>query len=341
MRVLTGLVLVLALLWSGYWVVGRTGVVRGAEALQTEMAQEGVTVAWEELRVRGFPSRFDTILDAPRFEDPEAGIAWGAPFLQVMALSYRPNEVIAAFAPEQRVETPAGEVLITSEGMRASAGVRAALDVPLDHATLEAAWLELAAGPGLGGWQARAEDLLFAFREGAGAEELPGAPPAAYDVYLRAAPVTLPAALSARVDPEGRLPDQIASLTADLTLGLSGPIAARASAEPELEAVQIRAAEVVWGDMALAADGAVTIREDGRPEGRLELTVSNWPLALDLAADAGLVEERLLSTWRAAARALAQGDESELTVPLVFTDGRMSIGPLPAFAPAPVLVRRD
>ncbi|MGZ9811196.1 DUF2125 domain-containing protein [Pseudoroseicyclus sp. H15] len=334
MRFLTGLVLVLAALYAGYWVVGRTGVTRGAEALQTNLAEEGVALEWDELRVRGFPSRFDTILTEPRAEDPEAGIAWSSPFLQIMALSYRPNRVIAAFAPEQSISTPGGDIEITSEGMRASAGVRPALDVPLDHATLEATWVQLDGGGALGSWQARADDLLFAFREGATPEEGDGA---AYDVYLTATPLALPAELLRQLDPAQRMPDEIASLRADVTLGLSGPIAARASAEPEVESASLREVEIVWGEASAAASGTVTIRPDGRPEGRIDLVLTNWPLALDLATDAGLVDERLKGTWEAAARALAQGDESRLEVPLVFTNGRMSIGPLPAFAPAPVL----
>ncbi|WP_373355837.1 DUF2125 domain-containing protein [Pseudoroseicyclus sp. CXY001] len=339
MRFLTWLVLGLAVLWGGYWAVGQYGVKRAAGALQENLAAEGVALEWSELDLRGFPSRFDTTLSAVSLVDPEAGIAWRAPFLQVMALSYRPTSVIAAFSPVQTIETPLGTAEILSEGLRASAGIRAALAVPLDHATAEAEWLRVAAETPAGGWVAEARDVLLAFREaepGDGGEE---ESPAAYDIYAAAAPLLLPEPLLAALDPEGRMPAEVTRLSLDATLGLSGPVAARVDAEPELERVELRRAELVWGEMVLEGSGAFSIRPDGRPEGRIDLTLTDWQTALDLAIDAGLLSPEIRGTVELAAGTM-EGEDGRLAVPVVFTEGRMGIGPLPALAPAPVLVAR-
>jgi len=99
--------MILAALYAGYWVVGSRTVegqaVSGLDALQSD----GWTVAYSDVNTRGFPSRFDTTVTDLDLTAPD-GTRYQAPFVQALALSYRPNEVIAAF-PDEQTLTIAGQ----------------------------------------------------------------------------------------------------------------------------------------------------------------------------------------------------------------------------------------
>lgn len=327
MRSLMMLVMALATLYGGYWFVGSAGVKRGAFALQERLAQQGWQAQWADLRVQGFPSRFDTELEAPSLTDTAGTFGWQAPLLEILALSYRPNEVILAFPPAQEIVLPDQRLDVDSARMRASAKVAAALSLPLDHATLEAESLKLRSSLG---WQARADKLLFAFRQGAAPEH--------YDLYLSASPVVLPAEVMRLVDPQAQMPAAIATLRADMTLGFDAPLALARAGEPALQSISVREVQLDWGEVSLSGLGDLAIGADGRPEGRILLTLSDWPRAIELAVAAGFIRPEIAPTWQAAAETLAEGDPLRLQIPLTFFNGRMSLGPLP-LGPAPVLTR--
>ena len=52
--------------------------------------------------------------------DPDTGLAWDAPFFQILALSYQPNKWIAVWPREQRLTTPREKFTIRAEDMRAA-----------------------------------------------------------------------------------------------------------------------------------------------------------------------------------------------------------------------------
>src|SRR6056297_3671249 len=113
-------VLVAAALWMGYWVIGATALERGLSGWIEQRRDEGWVADVAELDVAGFPNRFDTTLTDVAFADPGTGVAWQAPFLQLLALSYRPNQVIAVLPPEHRLSTPLQNIDITSDLTRGS-----------------------------------------------------------------------------------------------------------------------------------------------------------------------------------------------------------------------------
>ncbi len=78
------IVLVLAGLWMGYWAVGSTTLERQLSSWIDARRAEGWAADVGALEVRGFPNRFDTILTDVQFADPATGVAWQAPFLQLL-----------------------------------------------------------------------------------------------------------------------------------------------------------------------------------------------------------------------------------------------------------------
>ncbi len=243
MRILIALILVAALGWSAYWVVGAR-LLRGAieDGIAT-MEARGVEIRTEEIRVTGFPNRFDTMVAAPRIAWP-GGTAWRAPFLQVFALSYRPNQVIAAFPETQTLDTPAGEVRIGTARARASATFRAGAGKALDRSSLVAEEVRLT----WAGAEARAARVLAATRipEGAGPER--------QNIGLTLDDVVLP---------QGAVPGArpVDGLTLDAVLDLSAPLSLGAVERGEVvvERIEITRLDVDWGAMALAAEGTLDV----------------------------------------------------------------------------------
>ncbi len=137
MRILIALVLIAAIGWSGYWFYGARSLRGAIRAEIADLRAAGVSVETQSISVTGFPNRFDTMVDAPRLAWP-SGLSWSAPFLQVFALSYRPNQVIAALPPTQSISGRFGEATIETGRARASGLFRNDGDLTLDHANLVA-----------------------------------------------------------------------------------------------------------------------------------------------------------------------------------------------------------
>jgi len=177
MRVLLTLILVAAAGWSGYWFVGRTGVTHGFERWFEARRAEGWVAETSAIVTRGFPNRFDTSFADLALAAPETGLAWEAPFFQLLALSYRPNHVIAVWPERQLMATPIEKYTVESADMRASIVTAADIRLPLERTTLSAE--RLAVTPRSGDQATRVEALRL------GAERVP-ASPATYRLGLAA-----------------------------------------------------------------------------------------------------------------------------------------------------------
>ncbi len=332
MRWLTIIVAVMAAIYGGYWFYTRGAVEDGiATALAQAEAAGRVEISHEGWKTTGFPSRFDTTFDALRIEDRASGLAWQAPWFQVFALSYRPNEVIAVWPDSQTLVAGGQEMRLASERMRASARVRPNTALSFDRATLEVD------APRLSWAQDEAElaaaRLLAAMRS---APDLANG----YDLFFEAQSISLPAPLRAELDPEGDLPPLIGQVRMDATARLDQPLDRFAGAETPVaaEALTLREFGAQWGDIALSVIGEVTADAAGVAQGSLTLSITGWREALDMAARAGLVEEGFDVTL---ANMGEQMDETPqipetLTVTLVMEQGRARLGPLP-LGPAPRL----
>ena len=319
MRFLLGLVAVLALLFGGYWFAGHEALNRGTAAAFAQLQADGIEATHEGIATRGFPARFETTITAPRLRDPATGVGWTAPLLELFALSYRPNEVIALFPAEQTLILPREEVGIRAEAMRASGRVGLLPAMPLDNVTLESGPLTLA---GDRGWQAGLAGLLMALRRS-------DRGPADYDLWVEGRDITLSA------PGLGALAQTVPSLRVDAALTLDQPIDRALRPDARLTALTLRQAVVDLGTTGLSAEGALTLDAAGVPTGTVNLTVRDWRGALSFAVAAGLVPAQI-ATLAERAGAFMAGGEADLTAPLVFDAGQMRLGPMPLGA-APAL----
>ncbi len=319
MRAILTVVLVLAMAWCGTWFVGARYVRLGVETALADARAQGLHAEVEGLSVAGFPSRLDLTVTAPDFRDPVSGFGWTAPFVQVLALMYRPWHVIVAFAPEQQIITPAGDFTLAAGKLQASLRSRPTRLLPLDRTTLVGTDLTLTAP---GDIRFSAPELRLATRDldGTGLHhevglELTGLAPA---------PGLLPDGIG--------LPEVLDRLHLDADLTFSAPLDRNAAVvRPDLTGLALHEALLVWGDLSLHAEGDLAPDAAGLAVGSLTLRATNWQRLLPALSAAGLVKPEVVPAWSRMLEIMASqsGDPAVIDVTLRFSNGRVSLGLLP------------
>jgi hypothetical protein len=327
MRFLLILTSAFAVLYGGYWFVGSTAATRALTEALSRAEAGGLDVAYEDIRTRGFPSRFDTTLTGISLADPGRGLGWQAPFVQLFALSYSPTHVIIVWPESQTFDLPRDRVTVQSDRLRASLRTRPVPTLPLREATVEGADLAILSAEG---WEVDVAAVLAALRV------VPGSP-LAYEAFAEATGISLPTALLQALGGADVAPAVIERIRLDGRLTLDAPLdrMVRPEAVPRLTALDLRDATLRWGDMSLTGVGALSIDAQGVPEGLITLTVTNWRKVIAVAISAGILDPAMEPIVTRAANALAQGSE-RLEAPVRFQNGFMSLGPLP-LGPAPRL----
>lgn len=329
-RWLAGFLAVAAILWGGWWFVGRAAVLRGADVAVAELRARGWDVAYDDLSVAGFPSRFDATLDAPAVTSPGGAVTIAAPFFQVFALSYRPNHLIAVAPHAMRVDLPGVTVAVASEDLRGSAVLTASTAPELVRATVVARALRLdaeALGAEMGSGQVAIRRVAADVPEGEAAADAPGssgAPDApeteVWDVAVSLAGIRLSPALHAALDPQRVLPDAI-----DL-VELDAVVTRMPDGDPQ--GLDLRRASIGWGGTRAVVTGAARIGADGAPEGTFALDLTGWEAAFDLAVSRGLVPEGRAPLIRAGLAGMAAADGT-VRAELTLAGGQMRLGPIP------------
>lgn len=333
------MLLILALLatagWSGYWVWASTTVESAFAGWFEDRRADGWVAEYADLSVAGFPNRVDTTFSDLALADPATGLAWEAPFFQVLALSYKPNHVIAVWPPEQILATPYEKMTLAATDMRASLVLEPDTDLTLDRTTLTAE--NLAITP---------EGSQDATRIGAltlAAERVAVDDAASYRLGLSADGFAPSLPWRAHLDPQGSLPDRLDALRADITVTFDKPWDRHAieDARPQPRAIKVKLAEARWGRLELQLAGALTVDSSGVPDGSLTVKAKNWREILDLAVNAGALPSGFAETLEDGLSLVAglAGNPHTLDIPLDFGNGRVLLGPVP-IGPAPVLKLR-
>lgn len=328
MRILLILVLIATGAWSAYWFVASSGVKSGFTAWFDARRAEGWVAEAQDLSVAGYPNRIDTSFTGLTLADPETGLAWEAPFFQILALSYRPNHVIAVWPPEQRIATPQEKFTLTSGDMRASLVVEPDSDLGLVRTTLTA------------------EDLSIRAESAPKATRLAALTLAAERVAVDAAPTYRLGLSSDGVAPAlplrlgANLPETLDALRADMTVTFDKPWNRHAieDARPQPRQITVKLAEARWGQLELLVAGALDVDADGLPQGSLTIKARNWREILELAVATGAVPPGLSRTLEDGLSLVAglSGNAQTIDIPLEFRRGRVFLGPVP-IGPAPVL----
>ncbi len=323
MRLLIIIACTATLLWGGYWVVGSIALDRGLRAWIDDRQDEGWVADYADLSVRGFPNRFDTTFEDLELADPDTGVAWSLPFFQLLALSYKPNHLIAVWPGEHQVSTPFERVTVASEKMQASLVVEPGTDLVLDRATLAA---ERIATTSTAGWEASAETLRVASRQ-------IEAQPNAHDIAIEASGVGLAEPLRRQLDPLRALPGTIKTLRLLTKVSFDGPWDRFAieRARPQPTSIEIDDLTALWGDLELRAAGALTLDQIGRASGDVAVKAVNWREMLDIAEASGALPSSMRPSIENGLSLLAglSGRADTIDATLTLRNGAVFIGPLP------------
>ncbi|TMV60134.1 DUF2125 domain-containing protein, partial [Thioclava sp. BHET1] len=325
MRILTSIIITLALLWAGYWFwaahLERQAVARFLASRQAA----GWTAQTSGYTVRGFPDRFDLTLNALSLGRPERGLVWHTPFLQLDAFAYAPFTLQAHLPGEQRFDTTAGPVGLQSGRIFGRLQLAPGLALRLRQLTarLDTPRLNLPDGTTLS-----LSQILLDMAPVSGQ-------PNQQDITLDAGDIALPPAARAMLDPKGELPDLVKDLHLGLRADLDRPLELRSTEAPaRLTALALRDCRLIWGQMRITASGKLHLDAEGRPEGQIQLTLRNWRPLIDMAVAQGLLKPGIAPTVSNMLAALAKsgGDTGEVSLPLDFGGGILSLGPLPLAA---------
>lgn len=318
MRWLLWAVAAAAVLWAGLWVVAARTT---GSALNGWIAAQGGAIR-ADLSVSGFPNRVDVTASDVAAGDTARGPGWSAPLVQIFAMVWKPWHLIVTMAQEQTLVLPGGLRLpVGADRLQASlvlvpgaalelnrlnvAGDALRLALPGITDPLRIEMLRLAAH--------RADDSGTSLHLGAEAAEilLPGQMRAAF-------PAGRPA-------PEGAL-----HLRLDATAALSHPVDRRLfDAPPAVIGLEVTDFALDWGPMAVAARGRLAVDPQGFLDGALQVQVTGWQTALDLAVVAGVLQPGVAETWAAFAEQLQEPETGRIDLPLTYRNGTARFGPLP------------
>ncbi|SEO78332.1 hypothetical protein SAMN04490248_11246 [Salinihabitans flavidus] len=322
MKKLAIAIIALGLAWSVFWAVQAHDLRRDTVAWFEDRRAEGWHAEYDDLTLRGFPNRLDLSFSDLSLADTGSGLAWEMPFFQLLRLSYRPDHLIAVWPDEQVIASPGDKHMLRSEDMRASLVLGDGAHDPLERTNLvitEAALSDDA------GRTMRADNVNLAIRHETGQS---------YRLAVTTegfAPAALPAT---------GLPNRFTTLRADLTATFDRPWDARALtvARPQPTRINLRLAEVKWGDLELHAAGELEIDSAGTPSGRITVRARNWREIVALARTSGRLPETVLDTVEQGLDLLSglSGNGRMLDIPLTFRGGQIRIGPVP-IAKAPTL----
>lgn len=325
MRALLAVILLAALGWSGYWVIASSGMKTGLRQWFDARRAEGWVAETSGITVLGFPNRIDATLSEVALADPETGLAWEAEFLQLLALSYRPNHVIAVWPPEQRLATPHDKYDLASTDMRASLILAPNADLTLERLTLTAENLTIT--------RAGERDSTELSKLSLAAKRSAVDPAPSYRLGLAVDGVSPALPWRLKIDPGETLPKALDALSVDMTVTFDAPWDRYSieRARPQPRRIKLRLAEARWGRLELLLAGDLTVDEAGRPTGSLTVKARNWREIVDLGVASGLLPKGLARSLRDGLGLMSQlaGNPNTLDLPLDFARGRVFLGPVP------------
>lgn len=307
-KAFTVLAVLAAVAWGGYWFAGSRAIDRAL----TEALARNPQVSFAGHRILGFPNRFDVTLDQPRlaFEGGE----WSAPFVQVFALTYRLNHVIAVFANQQSLRIGDQSLDLTSTDLRASVIVAPELDLPLERTSLVGEGVELRSGTDVH----RLGTLRLASRRRAAL---------VHEVVLMAENILPDPGLMDVLDPARTLPRQLTELRLDAEIETDRPLDRHAQGGVRVAGLAFTGARLAWVDSTLALSGRLSPEVDGRLTGELVLSVQGWAALQARARSAGMLDPAQTGPLGALVAAVPVASDS-VEIPLAVRQGDVWLGPI-------------
>ena len=308
--------------WSAFWWIGSRAVERSTAAWLDARAEDNWVANYSGVRTIGFPNRFDTTISDLELADPETGVAWSAPFLQLLRLSYQPNHVIAVWPGTQTIASPHQRWTLGTENARASLVFVSRSDYELDRLT---AVFDGVAVDSTAGWSAEIEQARLAARRSA-------VVPEGVDIAFELTDLRPEGVLLAKLAEAGLVPGAIGKLEADARLAFDAPWNRQAveARRPAVTGLELNLLKMTWGRLELWMAGDLAVDAAGRASGEITVKARNWREMLRIGEEAGWIPESMAQAIESGLDLLARlsGSPRTLDAPLAFRDGEMFLGPV-------------
>ncbi len=312
---LAAVVLTAAVVYGVYWFTV-AGVIRGGiEDWAEARRAEGMAVAYEDLAIGGFPTRFVATLSRPR-----SG-GWSAARLVAEALPYDLDRITITVPETQRFDREGRVMEMTLE--RGVAHVVMADGMP-ESLAIEADGVALVTPRGL----FSLAGLTGLIRRG---------PDARLAVEFDGRGLVLASQVRVILGREIGLIGVTASHDGPLPEAWSGPaLAAWSTAGGTVEFERLN---LEWGAVEIAAEGTLTLDSALRPEAAFSAEIAGYGGLLDLLAEQGRMKPRDASFAKTFLNLMAkkQAGRRVIVAPVTAQNGKLFVGPLPLLKLAPVI----
>lgn len=328
MRKLVKVLIILVVLWTGWWWLASTGMQMAVTAQFNELEAQGWRVEKAAPEITGFPFALRQNLGQIRLTGPDQ-TTLEATNLTLAAKAYWPGYT--------SVILPQTPIKITANG--------APLYLQFNNATAD---MHLRPGTALelqklaftsGSWQINdatgnlvtAQNLTLSLLQDAQAAET-------YAFNVQATNLAPGDVIRAKLNVPANAPLTFDAYTAQGSTRLNRPLdrALISGAHARPDALALKMAEITWGDISVNATADLTFDTLGTPEGEVVTSVQNWRSLLNYARVAGVIsqQQETQSGMMLGIFANMSGTPDDLSLMLRATDGQMTLNGI-GIGPAP------
>ncbi|PID35969.1 MAG: hypothetical protein CR993_07305 [Rhodobacterales bacterium] len=313
-----------ALLWSLVWFIAAQGTNFVIDKWLDARRAENWAASYTDLTTRGYPFRLDTTVTDLELSDPATQVALSSERLDLLSKFYMPHHRTASFSGPLLLASPKGTVIIEAEQLTSSMKMSLENGFPLTDSTTEITDAIISGS----GWRMGLASGLVAMRANSIVTE-----ENVFDQHVALNSLQLGDGMLTDLRQSGGLPTVIKSAVIDLQSRYDRPFDLRTLEErrPQPIWINLRKVALEWGELRFDIRGYLDVDQRGQPTGSLDLTLTQWRAALDLAVATGAIPMEYLTVAQQALEliAMASDDPNTLETRVTFEDGRIYLGPFP------------
>ncbi|GGH31594.1 hypothetical protein SAMN05444007_10615 [Cribrihabitans marinus] len=333
MRRVLNIVILVGLVWSGYWYAAGWGLRSSVSGWFAAQQARGWQADYADISTSGYPARHVTLIESPALADPATGAAWQADWLMLDSPAIWPGHQTVRFpATPQRLSHFDRTLVVATEDMRADLRLAPGIELVLEQ-------LSLASGP----WSVAEDGAAVMVASDLGLSMIQADSPETYDIEITADDFSPGARLRRLLASSADLPQSFETLElkAQVQFDTRWDRAALERRRPQPVSIALDLAEMRWGALHVYATGALSVDAEGVPTGAIALKAENWREMLAMAEAAGALPPQAIAPAERMLGMLAGlgGNSRALDVQLNFRDGYVALGPVP-LGPAPRLILR-
>ncbi len=333
MRRLIRVFIFIALAWSAYWFIAGYGLRSAITAWFDKQQEQGWQADFSAVETAGYPGHHMTRLLNPALADPSNGTAWSADWIEFQSPAIWPGRQVLRFSDApQRLSYFDQTATIQADNLQAELQLQPGVALVLEKMALTA-----------GDWSVTEDGEALAGGGTLGLVMEQSEDPATYAITAQIDGFTPGDDLRQLMRSATTLPQAFETLELDMTTTFTKPWdrSALEQSRPQPEFIDLRLAEVKWGELRLFAAGELEVDAQGIPTGEVAIKAENWRDMIAMANAAGALPDQAVDPVTRALNFMAGlgGNPNALDLQLNFRDGFVALGPVP-LGPAPRLILR-